>query len=467
MYTYQDFLERTQSDDLKMEFVLSAITNYRADDLYKTARLGDEYDRHRNRTIVEFQKLLYTVTGKAIPDNFSANYKLASGFFGRFTSQQNQYLLGNGVTWSEDSTAEKLGKDFDTQLQKAGKKALVCGVSYGFFNLDHLEIFSALEFVPLYDEENGALMAGIRFWQLSPLKPLRATLYELDGYTEYIWRDGEGEILKPKRAYKVAYKKSEADGVEIYDQSNYDGFPIVPLWGNPNHQSEIVGLREQIDCYDLIKSGFANTVDEASYVYWAIQNGGGMDDVDLAQFVERMKTVHAAIVDGEGASAQAHNIEAPYASREALLDRLRRDMYDDYRALDMRDLASGAATATQIRASYEPMDNKADEYEYCVIEFIQGILKLAGIEDDPVFTRSAVINKQEEIQNLLTAATYLDAEYVTRKVLDVFGDGDLADAVLERKEAENAERMAAMMGAATGEPEEEEEGEEEEEPVNE
>mgnify|MGYP006958198958 CR=1 FL=1 len=53
MYTYQDFLERTQSEDQKMEFVLSAITNYRADDMYKTARLGDEYDKHRNRTIVD------------------------------------------------------------------------------------------------------------------------------------------------------------------------------------------------------------------------------------------------------------------------------------------------------------------------------------------------------------------------------------------------------------------------------
>ena len=52
----------------------------------------------------------------------------------------------------------------------------------------------------------------------------------------------------------------DADGFEITNGTNYPSFPIVPLWANDSHQSSIVGIREQIDCYDLIKSGFANTV---------------------------------------------------------------------------------------------------------------------------------------------------------------------------------------------------------------
>lgn len=450
MITYQDFLEAGTSDDEKMAFCLNAINSHKLTDLYKTAVLADEYDKKQNRTIVEYQKLLYTVSGTAVPDNFSANYKIRKAFFPFFTTQQTQYLLGNGVNWQEENTEERLGtkgKEFDTQLQKIARIALVGGVAFGFFNLDHIEAFSILEFAPIFDEENGALRAGVRFWQLDKNKPLRATLYEEDGYTDYIWRKGKGEIRNAKRTYKQIIRSTEAGGDEILDGENYPSFPIVPMWGNPHHQSELVGLREAIDCYDLIKSGFANTVDEASMIYWTINNAGGMDDVDLVAFVKHMQTVHAAVVDDNGAHAESHSVEAPWQSREMLLDRLRKDLYDDYMALDVKDLASGAVTATQIRAAYEPMNYKADQFEYCVIEFINGILALVGIEDEPTFTRSMIVNTQEEIQTVLQAAVVLDREYVTKKILDLLGDGDQADEVLNRIMQEDMERYGYGSGA--------------------
>ena len=375
--------------------------------------------------------MLYTVKGSQIPDNVSANYKLRSTFFNRFLIQQNQYLLGNGITWTKEETKDKLGKDFETQVELAGEKALVGGVSFGFWNYDRMDVFSILEFVPLWDEEDGALKAGIRFWQIAHDKPTRATLYELDGYTEYMWKSGEEvQIVQEKSTYKQIAVTSPVDGEKIYNYTNYETFPIVPLWGNKEHQSEMEGHRESIDCYDLIKSGFANNVDEASYIYWAIQNGGGMDDIDLANFVDRMRKVHASIVEGDGATATAHSVETPYASRESLLAILRSDLYEDFMALDTRVIVGGANTATQIRAAYEPLNSKTDRYESCIFDFINGILSLAGIDDVPTFTRSVVINESEEIDMVMSAANYLSNEYITKKVLAILGDSDQTDEVL-------------------------------------
>lgn len=439
--TYQDLQTIAERDQDRMDFVKTVINEHKSSQLYKTARLADEYDRKQNRTIIQYQKLLYTVTGKAIPDNYSANYKLTSGFFNRFTTQQVQFLLGNGVTWGQRSTADRLGGDFDKKLQRAAKSALCAGVCFGFFNYDHLEAFDAMEFAPLYDEENGALRAGIRFWQVDSNKPLRATLYEEDGYTEYVWKHGRGEVMQDKRKYIQTIRSTEADGTVIYDGENYPSFPIVPLWANPHRQSELIGLQEQIDAYDLIKSGFCNTIDEASFIYWTINNAGGMDDVDLAKFVERMKTLHAAQVEDTGATAQANGIEAPHEGREALLDRLAKDMYADYMALNVDEIKGGANTATQIRAAYEPMNNKADAFEWCVEEFIQGILKVAGIDDSPTFTRSYLINVQEEVETILQSAQYLDSEYVTRKILTLLGDADSAEDVLKAMAEESYQKF--------------------------
>lgn len=450
MKTYQDLLAVGQDEKERMAFVKQCIMDHKSTGMYKTAIIADQYNRHINTTITEYQKILYTVSGKAIPDVWSANFKMSCRHFHRFITQENQFLLGNGVSWENEDTADKLGNSeyqFDTQLSTLGKNALVHGVSFGFFNLDHLEVFSLLEFAPLYDEENGSIRAGIRFWQISADKPLRATLYEEDGYTDYMWINSEERILHPKRAYKLKIVKSEIDGERIYDAENYPSFPIVPLWGNSEHQSEIVGLREQIDCYDLIKSGFANTVDEASIVYWTLQNAGGMDDVDLAKFVERMKTVHAATTD-DMVTAQSHTQDAPYLSREALLDRLDDDLYRDAMALNTDTIAGGAVTATQIKAAYEPLNSKTDDYEYQIITFINKILGLAGIDDTPSFTRSILVNANETIQVLVQAAPYLPADYVTAKILETLGDGDKTEDILNQMSADEIDRFAGIVSDA-------------------
>lgn len=457
MKTYQDLQQVGEDDTKRIEFVKQIIYDHKKSDLYQGGSDAFEYAKHRNVTIYTFQKLLYTVSGNVVPDNYSANWKMASNFFYRFVTQEVQYLLGNGISWKNDATAEKLGGRFDIQLQKIAKASLIGGCAFGFWNLDRLEVFDILEFAPLYDEENGALCAGVRFWQLAQNKPLRATLYELDGYTEYIWKDGEGSILKEKRPYVAKFRTTMADGTEIYDFENYPTFPIIPLWGNPNHQSELIGIREQIDCYDLIKSGFANDVDDASQIYWLIQNGGGMDDIDLTKFVERMKTVKAAVVEDDGARAEAHTVEVPFASRETLLNRISEDLYRDAMALDTKMIASGAVTATQIRAAYEPLNSKTDEFEYCVHEFLEKVLMVAGITDEKAtFTRSMMLNKSEEIDSVMKSATNLPSDYVTRKVLNILGDGDMADEIVKQMQAEELERMSLIQTK----PEPEEEAEE-------
>ena len=418
MKTYQDLLDAGKDETTRMRFVLAAIEEHKKSNLYRIAKDAEQYDKRQNTTIRNYQRLLYTVSGQAVEDPFRANHKIASGFFPRFVNQQNQFLLGNGVTLTDQNNKAKLGRGFDRQLQKLGHAAIVGGVAFGFWNLDHLDVFRLTEFVPLYDENNGALMAGIRFWQVSKTKPLRATLYELDGYTDYIKTDEKPmSVLKEKRSYILHIATSEIDGTEIYDGENYPSFPIIPLWCNQNHQSELVGIREAIDSYDLIKSGFANDLDQASMIYWILQNTGGMDDVDLARFLDRLHTVGAAVVDGDdGVKADAHTVEVPYQSRTAYLDKLKADMYDDFQALDVTKLMGGQKTATEIRAAYEPMNMKADMYEYCVDEFLTDLFKLVGIEDTPSFTRDMISNQLEYTQMVLMAAPQIGDDMVLKKL---------------------------------------------------
>lgn len=440
MKYYEDLIEAGQGQNL-MNFIVNAINEHKASTLYNEAVIAYEYFKKRNVTILKYQKLLYTLAGEAVPDNFSANYKFCNSFFPLFIRQENSFLLGDGVTFNNDSTKEKLGGDkFDNQIYVAGEYALWGGESFCFFNLDHIDVFKVTEFVPLIGEEDGALHAGIRFWQLDDNKPLRTTLYEEDGYTDFIWRDGVGEVLAPKRAYKQIVTQSVVDGVEIIDGKNYPGFPIIPLWANREHQNELIGLREKIDGYDLIQSGFANDLDDASQIYWTIQNADGMDDVDLTKFIERMKVVKAAVIDDAGASAEAHTLEVPYQARLSGLQDLRDSLYRDAMALDTDKIVAGSVTATAINSAYENLELKCDGYEYCVTECIKGILDLIGVEDSPTYHRRKTTNQSEVTTMILSAAQYLDDETILKHL--PFLNIDEIDEILVRKDKEEADRFA-------------------------
>lgn len=423
-----------------MDFVLDAIREHQASVEYKIAADAELYDAHQNPTIMRYQKFVYNQMGQKVPDIWAANNKIASNWYNYFTTQAVQYLLGNGVTFEKEDTKKKLGKKFDRGVQEAAGKAKNGGVSFGFWNLDHVEVFALTEFVPIWDEEDGSLKAGVRHWQIEDDKPLRATLYELDGYTDYIKRKGEDmQILHPKRSYKHKVAVSEADGEMILDGENYSSFPIMPFW-NINRQSELVGNQGTLDAYDLMISGLVNNVSDGEFIYWILKNCGGMTELDDAKFIEQMKLTHVAHADGDdGAEVDAHTVNVPFEATAEALDRLEKQLYKDFMALKVDDISAGA-TNDQIQAAYEPINQKTDAFEYCVTDFIERILELAGIEDTPTYTRSQLSNRAEVAEMLFQAAEHLDDEYIVTKLLTLLGDADKVDEVLKRKDAEAADR---------------------------
>lgn len=454
MYTYQDFQKDTEQSG-EAYAVKTAIQRHMTTELFKTAKIADEYDQQRNPTINSYIKTIFNSLGVAVEDITAANNRISSNFFHRLNTQRCTYSLGNGVSFSDhveigkdadgnkiqiDTTKVRLGNKFDTDLKKGGYKALIHGVSFGFWNVTRLHIFPVTEFVPLWDEDSGALRAGVRFWRLDDDKPMIAVLYAEEGYTTY--KSGSGfnnmdfqtEDQRP-RPYQITITSTPADGDEIVGESNYGVLPIVPLWGSDLHQSTLIGMREKIDSFDLIRSGFANDLEDVSQIYWIIENCGGMTMPELMKLRDRMRITHFVEMGGtdEGAKITPYTQEVPYQARQQYLDSIRAGIYEDFGALDVHTVAAGA-TNDHIDAAYQPMDENADDFEYQIIEFVQQILRLIGIEDTPVFKRNRISNQKEQTEMVLLAAQYLDDETVLKKL--PFITVDEVPQILAKKDAE-------------------------------
>ena len=184
-------------------------------------------------------------------------------------------------------------------------------------------------------------------------------------------------------------------------------------------------------------------IHEGNIIYWALTNCGGMDEKDAAKFLERVRSTHVAwnSEGDDGAKAEPHSIEAPFNGTKVTIDMLEKSLYDDFMAFDPHSVQAGNQTATAINASYTNLDLKTDDFERQVTEFIQGILELAGIDDEPTYTRNKLINKMEEMQTLAMMEPYVDSDYMTTKALTIMGDADMVEEVLNHRAAEDLGRF--------------------------
>ena len=412
-FTYQDYLAASDREAL----ILEAIRRYKASPQFNRALEANCYFRGENsavsrKTILRARKIegrdasgrrrFRTGTEDVVGN------RIASAFLYRFVTQQNQFLLSEGVSLPPACKAA-LGADFDHQLEHLGECALLHGCAWGFWNADHLEVIEAAKnpyagFFPLLDDMNGQMMLGVQFWQLAPERPMYVRLFDQEGVL-ILKEDRQGLIIA---VGKEPYRRTlSTDALEtaVLVEEGYGRLPLIPLRANKDAASEFTpAIQAKIDAYDAILSDFADNLERANDVYWVLNNfGGTMDEVaELMEQINRVKAV-ANLSDGSGSSATAepHTIEVPYAARREALSLLERALYQDYMALDMDALTGGSLTNVAIRAAAANLNLKADRYEWQVRKFVQQLLTLIGLPTQDIrFNRQTIANDSEVVADI-------------------------------------------------------------------
>ena len=353
MYTYQDFEACPEAD--RPKFLLSVIAAHQSSETYKEAVLADEYDAQRNRTVIEFTRQVFSTSGVKVDDPTASDYRICSNFFHRLCTQRVMYSLGNGVSFVQpreggtgvDEVKDLLGGEaLDFTLLQAGLHAVEHGITFLLWDLDRLVEFPVTEFAPLWDEVDGRLRAGVRWWRIDDSRPMTVVLYEEEGVTRFrATKENALEQLGERRAYVTEIASTPAGGDEVVGERNYGPLPVVPMYGNRLAQSALVGMREAIDSYDLIRSGFADDLQDCAEIWWTVGNAGGMTDSDLARFRDRLKYLRIASVDTEaGQVAQPYTQDIPFQARQAYLTTIRSEIYESFGGLDVHAVAAWTRT---------------------------------------------------------------------------------------------------------------------------
>jgi len=388
-YTSQDYY--AIEEEKRSYFLLRIIEDYQNSHEYRTAIRAQQYYRRRNPNVLARMSYLERTRRRKINVKF---HRLCSGWFRKLIVHANGYLLGNGVSLSDENKT-KLGNRFDKILLQMGNNALVDGVCWGYWDVEQgLVPFRSAEvgkgFIMLQDERTGTPTVGIRYWQLTLNKPLYIAVYERDGVTEYIARDEKINLYTEKIPYMTRIGTSPAAGSQIIGIENHDVLPIFPLYANELKQSEIVGLDGYIDAYDFIASDMVDSITMVDGLYSIVKNYGGDDLEQLVQEIHEKKIIYA---DGDNAGGSFDAIETPYMSKKEALSFLEQRITIDF--MVPSSMSGRAATATEINLNREPLDFKADLFELQVIDFVENVLHLIGIDEEPKFKRRTTTNDTE------------------------------------------------------------------------
>lgn len=450
MLTYQDYLAVGDNEKAIGDFILQVIADHESDPKFRIGQIAGEFYRHHDPYQDKVEKWIYDANGNAIKDKYSPDYKLTANFHFEFTVEMVGHLLGNGISFDDPEIKKKLGgSKFDTVLQRCLTYSANDGKSYGLatengviplcFACDNEKPY----FAELRDEIDNKIKAGVRYWRIADGKPLIAIFYTIDGYRKFRqnvdengkYSSDSGMTLIESGNYKLKSISNDVQGDYLTESENYSELPIVPL-NFINNQSSIVGNEHSLLAYDLILSGFSNDAVK-QLIYWILSGYDGMDKEDDMRFLRDLY-IQRVIHNEENQTAEPRQIEAQYQAREAALTRIEQQLIRNYMAADTKSLRSGAITTVEIKAAYKNLDRKCDLVEECVREFVRGLLRIYGIDENATFhfTRPKEINESEAINAFIAGAQFCGDGYTTKKILEIHGDIDEFDNIQKQKQAD-------------------------------
>lgn len=448
------------TEDQRINFIKEAIADHESSKMFEVGTDAGLFYRNVDRDLEAIEKVVYDREGNAYPSE-EANHKIETNLFFFFCTQLVAYQLGNGISFDDENVKKQLGGSaFDYKVQKSLIYAFCDGEGYAYVDdksVTPLCYACKTEgneplLIPLKDEDDGEIKAAIRYWRLTPDHPLRVTLYELDGFTEYkeIRTESGGvaslALYQEKRPYKLKTISSKAEGITKTVSENPETFPIVPL-RYIKGQSELVTLKDTLFALDLAYSGFANGMDLNTY-YWIIKNADGMSKRDDLNFVSDL--IHQQVIhEPEGVEVRKEKLESDYQAYMNIIATLRDKAFTDAMAVDVERKLAGNVTTVEIKAAYQNLNLKCDMLEQYLDEFIRGILRVKGIDENTPFhyNRPKDINATEFVTMLMQILPVMGDETTLKLMCETLGLIDEYEKIKEQREKETLQQFGMIQAA--------------------
>ncbi|MCL2856192.1 MAG: phage portal protein [Oscillospiraceae bacterium] len=444
MVTVQD-LEKVRSDNKLEKFIIETISAHNVSALEKNML----YYEGKNPYLTKLKIEVELADGNVL--DLTPKAKIYSAFAQIIIDHGVSRLWDNPVQLDDNIDREILGVNFDEDVHEYARMAAIHGVSWVFYNNGAPIMFPATDFIPLPDEWDGEVRAGIRFWQIDPKKPMVIQLYEMDGFIEWRKEDGKDQLTPvdaagapTPKATKRSYRTNKPVGGQGYVETTaetpgaeYAEFPVVPYYPNPKRTSELTGpVKSSINFYDEKNTVYSDEIIMEKGFMWSVSGYGGQakDLTELVEKARKLRIIADRRLDGD-AQIDVSTTEAPYLSHKEAMDAAEAAIFRDARIMNPNVLMSGGVTTVAIRAAMQREDKKMVGVETEARRFVRRLLKVAGVESKLIaFKHRTLVNELEIVQMLAQGVSDLPFEYQVK--LNPAIPADMQQGIIDAKAKE-------------------------------
>lgn len=199
--------------------------------------------------------------------------------------------------------------------------------------------------------------------------------------------------------------------------------PFIPFRNNSYEVSDLDSVKDLIDVYDKVFSGFVNDADDIQEIIFVLTNYGGED---RKMFLDDLKQSKIIKIDDDGTGASGGvdtiTLDIPTEARRTLLEMTREAIFTHGQGVDPQRNIGQNHSGAALRYMYSLLDLKASrletEFRVGFAKLIRFILTYYNLDPDVLvkqtWTRSFVNNTLEQAQVLSITAPYTSTETIAK-----------------------------------------------------
>lgn len=358
-------------------------------------------------------------------------HRIPSKFYHTLVIQKASYLFGYPVKFDignkkdNELIKDKLGPDWGKNT-----KQLAINASNHKKAWLHVWIIPAEETESGRDEIEYGIVNGLEIidvWGntldkelLAILRKYNMTDTEGTEWEIYEWWDKEfcysfRKEVKAKLDLLKEYNRYRFFNTDINDweetnvyKHGFDEVPFICCKNNNFDMNDLEGIKDKIDAYDEILSGFADDLEDIQQIIFILSGYGAEPPADFLQRVKKNKLVKISANDQDKPSLDTLTIDLPTEARQLALEMLKKLIFEEGAGVDTNEEVYSYTSGESMKYMYALLELKAsqleDEFRNSFSRLIKIICKFYGISYPDqgvkqIWKRNKINNDTELVNN--------------------------------------------------------------------
>jgi SPP1 family phage portal protein len=277
---------------------------------------------------------------------------------------------------------------------------------------------------PIFDKYNKKIEKIIRYYETKENKEdnqkiMNVEIWDITGVRTIKYKEKSGLDVIMSDEKESHYKDSIYYNGELENEEskNLPFVPFIPLYNNKNMENDLNMIKDQLDFYNIIKSGFVDNIFKFQDALMKLRGFAG-DDNFLETTRKQMQKYKMISLSDPESDADYLKIDIPVEAREVILNSLKEDIFKNGQGLDPDKIGDGNITNIVIKNRYQALNMKSEK---CIKQiklfygkFIDCLNKFYGTDynKDIEFNKSVNFNETEIIDNCVKSMDIIPMDLI-------------------------------------------------------